>query len=69
MNGCEIAAGLLRYRPDLEILYVSGDTDHAVVDQSAMQPGTDFLRKPFTPGVLARKVRAVLERPRGPLDR
>jgi PAS domain S-box-containing protein len=64
MNGCEVAAALLRYRPGLQILYVSGYTDHAVVHHTAMQPGTDFLQKPFTPGVLARKVRSVLDRAR-----
>ncbi len=64
MSGWELAKRLASLRPDTRVLYVSGYTDEAVVPQSVLEAGGAFLRKPFTPDELARKVRAVLEAPR-----
>jgi two-component system cell cycle sensor histidine kinase/response regulator CckA len=64
MNGCEAAARLRSGHPDLAVLYMSGYTDHAIVHQSALEPGAEFLQKPFTPSALARRVREVLDRQR-----
>ena len=38
-------------------------TDAAIAQQGILEPGTAFLSKPFTPDVLARKVREVLDGP------
>jgi two-component system, cell cycle sensor histidine kinase and response regulator CckA len=58
MNGSELAARLTRERP-LKVLYMSGYTE------TSMMRGDDsdapFLPKPFSPIVLARTVRAVLD--------
>ena len=44
------------------MLYTSGYIDAADVSLS-VAAGADFLQKPFTPVVLGRKVREVLDRP------
>ena len=59
MNGRVLAERLLAVQPSLKVLYISGYTDDAGVGQS-VTGGAGFLQKPFTPDVLARKIREVL---------
>lgn len=66
MNGPELAAQLSPLRPDMRVLYMSGFTDHAVLDHRLLSQKAIFLQKPFTPETLARKVRDVLDAPAGP---
>ena len=63
MNGRELARILAETRPRMRVLYMSGYTDAAISQQGILAPGTAFLSKPFTPDVLARKVREVLDGP------
>ena len=63
MNGREMARVLAAQRPQMRVLYMSGYTDAAIAQQGILPPGTAFLSKPFTPNVLARKVREVLDGP------
>jgi PAS domain S-box-containing protein len=60
-SGRELARQLAEYRPDTRVLYVSGYTDDAVIQHGMLEPGLAFLQKPFTPSVLARKVRETLD--------
>ena len=64
LNGPELVERLASVRPGLHVLFISGFADHALVHQGLRGGGTAFLQKPFTPDVLARNVRAVLEQPR-----
>ena len=64
MGGCHLARQLAELRPNLQVLFVSGYTDKAIVQHGVLDNGTPFLQKPFTTEALARKVREVLDRTR-----
>ena len=61
MNGRELANRLAAARAGIQVLYLSGYTDDAIVHHGVLEPGVAFLQKPFTPAVLGRKVREVLD--------
>jgi two-component system, cell cycle sensor histidine kinase and response regulator CckA len=60
MDGYEVAERLRAVRPGMRTLFISGYSDQAAARQSRERPGDAFLAKPFTPGVLAGRVREVL---------
>lgn len=60
LSGRQVADQLRRARPDLQILFISGYTDDAVVRHGVLVGTDHFLQKPFTPATLAAKVRSVL---------
>jgi FixJ family two-component response regulator len=62
MSGRELSERLLRDRPGLPVIFMSGYTDNAIVHQGRLDPDTEFLQKPFTTDTLLRHVRQVLER-------
>ncbi len=62
MSGRELARQLTTTWPGLNVLYLSGYTDDAIVRHGVLEPGVSFLQKPFSPEVLAHKVRQVLDR-------
>jgi PAS domain S-box-containing protein len=61
MNGRELAQQLKRIRPDLPVLFISGYTDDEMVRRGLIEPDNPFLSKPFTPEVLASKVRQLID--------
>jgi two-component system, cell cycle sensor histidine kinase and response regulator CckA len=61
VSGRDLADQLTRRRPDLKVLYMSGYTDNAVLNNGILQKEVAFLQKPFTPLALTDKVREVLE--------
>jgi two-component system, cell cycle sensor histidine kinase and response regulator CckA len=63
MSGRDLADRLAAVRPELKVLYMSGYTDDVIVHHGVLDEGTEFIQKPFTPDVLARKIREVLDRP------
>jgi two-component system cell cycle sensor histidine kinase/response regulator CckA len=62
-GGFQLAQQLLAERPGMRVLYMSGYTDEAVVRHGLLERGLNYLQKPFTPAVLARRVREVLDAP------
>jgi signal transduction histidine kinase/ActR/RegA family two-component response regulator len=69
INGRDLAARLARRRPQMKVLYMSGYTDGAVVNNGILRKEVAFLQKPFTPAALADKVREVLEEKNGRIRR
>jgi len=61
MNGRELADRALEKLPHLKVLYTTGYTRNAVVHNGTLDPGTNFLPKPFGIDQLAAKVRSVLD--------
>jgi PAS domain S-box-containing protein len=62
VNGRELAERLRQIRPGIPVLFMSGYTDDEMVRRGLIDPDHPFLSKPFTPEVLASKVRALLDR-------
>jgi DNA-binding NtrC family response regulator len=60
-NGRELADELLKARPDLVVLYMTGYTRNAIVHNGTLDPGVRLLNKPFTIEELGRELRAILE--------
>jgi two-component system, cell cycle sensor histidine kinase and response regulator CckA len=61
MSGADLAPALLRERPDLAIIYMSGYTNEQITRRGVSTPGIAFLQKPFTPLELLEHVRRVLD--------
>jgi two-component system cell cycle sensor histidine kinase/response regulator CckA len=61
MSGKTLAAEIAGIRPDVKILFASGYPDETLFNQGILDAGIAFLRKPFTPDSLTRKVREVLD--------
>lgn len=61
MSGVELASQLRDLRPNLPILFVSGYSTTDVRELDMASPVNDYVQKPFTPSVLARRLRALLD--------
>jgi signal transduction histidine kinase len=61
INGKKLADEAVRRRPRLKVLFTTGYTANAVVHGGVLDPGVQFISKPFTLDQLAAKVRAVLD--------
>ena len=61
MGGKAMAEWLKITYPELKVLFTSGYTDDAVTQHGVLEPGVAFMPKPYTPGILARKVREMLD--------
>jgi len=61
LSGPEVARRVIERRPEIAVLFMSGYTDDAVLQHGVLKQDTPFLQKPFTPIILAAKVRDVLD--------
>jgi CheY-like chemotaxis protein len=61
LNGLEVARQLVERYPALRALFMSGFSPDLAVGQSLIRSGSAFLKKPFAPLQLARKVRELLD--------
>jgi DNA-binding NtrC family response regulator len=60
VNGRQVADILVRDRPGLRVLYISGHAEADVVPEGRSGLGVAFLQKPFTMDTLLRQVRELL---------
>jgi two-component system, cell cycle sensor histidine kinase and response regulator CckA len=60
INGPELAERICALRPSVKVLFMSGYTDRAIRLQDRISQGASFIQKPFTPNLLARKLRELL---------
>jgi two-component system, cell cycle sensor histidine kinase and response regulator CckA len=62
LSGGEVARQVAQVRPGIGVLFISRYTSHPVLQEPLAHANAAALAKPFTLGVLARKVREVLDR-------
>ncbi len=61
MNGRELSEKVKSLHPETIILFMSGYNDDIISNHGVLEENVNFLNKPFTPLVLAGKVREVLD--------
>ena len=66
MTGPELADRIKPLRPGMEVAFMSGYSERALLDRQVMESAGAYLAKPFSPRSLAIKVREVLDSTRAP---
>lgn len=61
MSGKDLAEQLSQTESDAKVLFMSGYSDEKIAHHGILDPGVALLQKPFSPEVLIRKVRDVLD--------
>jgi two-component system, cell cycle sensor histidine kinase and response regulator CckA len=61
LAGPELAERLLKNRPEMKVVYISGAAYGELAPDGVLKPGTVLVQKPFTIRVLSAKLREVLE--------
>jgi DNA-binding response OmpR family regulator len=61
LTGRQAAEKIKSSRSEVEILFISGYTSEAIAKHGVLEPGANYLSKPFAPDDLLRKVRDVLD--------
>ncbi len=61
LNGRALAQTLIKARPQIKVIYTSGYSDEAIIEQCELDTGNPVLGKPFTRDALAKKVRETLD--------
>lgn len=60
MNGRQLAEKLREFRPEMEVLFISGYADDVVLRAGISRQGTPFLQKPFSLAALGMKVQELI---------
>jgi CheY-like chemotaxis protein len=60
IDGFHLARQLIKQRPGLKIVYMSGDVSKAVLPEDVSPPGRVFLRKPFRVSMLLETIERLL---------
>jgi two-component system cell cycle sensor histidine kinase/response regulator CckA len=62
MDGPELVRELSAIRPETRTLFMSGYLDDALGERGVLPADVNFIQKPFSPRVIAQKVRDILDR-------
>jgi two-component system, cell cycle sensor histidine kinase and response regulator CckA len=60
-TGPVVVGEVKEHCPAARVLFMSGHTDHALLDDEALSTSANFIQKPFKPDALARKLRELLD--------
>ncbi|MGZ7093321.1 MAG: response regulator [Candidatus Angelobacter sp.] len=63
LSGPDLAEALIRSRPELKVIYMSGYANPTLAPDGVLRPGTVLVNKPFTMKILSAKLREVLGSP------
>jgi CheY-like chemotaxis protein len=61
MDGAELQRRLLRLRPGIRTLFMSGYAANIIGEHGILEDGLNFIQKPFSVADLTRKVRELLD--------
>lgn len=61
MNGRQLADAVRQRRPGLEVLFVTGYAENAVLNHGHLEPGMHIMTKPFEMEAFARRVRELID--------
>lgn len=63
LTGPVLAEKLMRSRPEMKVIFISGYANAALAPDGVLKPGTVLVHKPFTMKILSAKLREVLGDP------
>jgi two-component system, cell cycle sensor histidine kinase and response regulator CckA len=66
MNGRDLATRLTSARPGMRVLFTSGYTENIIGQHGVLDPGINFIAKPYRAEDLGQKVRDAIDRPASP---
>jgi CheY-like chemotaxis protein len=69
MNGRQLSEAMKVQRQDLKVLFMTGYSRNAIVHQGRLDPGVELIQKPLSQGVLATKIRSILDAGKQPYRR
>ena len=61
MNGRALSQHAAALRPALPVLFTTGYARNAIIHDGRLDPGVQFIAKPYTQEELARKLRSVID--------
>jgi two-component system cell cycle sensor histidine kinase/response regulator CckA len=61
MSGRDLAELVVARHPEIQVLYMSGYTTDVISEGGLLEPGVNFLQKPFGPDLLGQTVRQLLD--------
>ena len=64
MNGMELVDHLRNRMPDFRVLYMSGYTDHSIINKGILSSDTHYIQKPFTKANFGGTIRKILAGPK-----
>lgn len=63
MDGRQLQNKLVEFYPELKTIYMSGYTSNVIANRGVLDPGVDFIQKPYRTNELGKIVRTVLDAP------